>query len=47
VDAVISSPSATYAYVVGGSGTTGAAGTNGFAGAAGATGIIVVEEHYQ
>lgn len=46
VDAIITAPSATYAYAVGGAGTAGTAGTNGFAGGAGGSGLIIVEEHY-
>lgn len=45
--ALIPSPSATYAYVVGAAGTGGTAGTSGFAGGDGGSGIIVVEEFYQ
>lgn len=47
VDAIITSPSATYAYSVGAAGTAGTAGTNGFAGGAGAAGYIEVTEYYQ
>jgi len=46
VDAIISSPSATYAYAVGAAGNAGGAGTGGYAGGAGAAGIIIVEEYY-
>ncbi len=46
IDAIINSPSATYAYSVGAAGTAGTAGTSGTAGAAGGSGIIIVEEHY-
>ena len=46
VDAIITSPSATYSYSVGSGGGGGTAGTNGAAGGAGAAGIIIVEEHY-
>lgn len=46
LDAIITSPSATYAYAVGIAGSAGGAGTSGSAGAAGAAGIIVVEEYY-
>lgn len=46
IDAIITSPSATYTYGVGGGGTAGGAGTGGLAGSAGGTGQIVVEEHY-
>jgi hypothetical protein len=47
IDAVITSPSATYSYAVGGTAGAGTAGTNGTGGGIGAAGIIVVEEHYQ
>jgi|GEM_PF-1903856 len=47
LEAIIASPSATYAYAVGASGTAGASGSGGYAGGAGAAGIIVVEEYYQ
>lgn len=47
VDAIITSPSATYSYAVGAAGTAGAAGTSGVAGGAGGSGVIVVEEFYQ
>lgn len=47
VDAIISSPSATYAYAVGAAGAGGTAGTSGQAGTNGGSGIIIVEEHYQ
>lgn len=47
VGAMISSPSATYAYAVGTGGNAGGAGTSGFAGSAGAAGVIIVEEFYQ
>lgn len=46
IEAIISSPSATYAYAVGSAGTAGAAGS-GSAGGAGGSGVILVEEHYQ
>ncbi len=46
ISARIVSPSATYAYAVGGAGTAGGAGTSGFAGGAGAVGRIVVIEYY-
>jgi hypothetical protein len=46
IEAVISSPAATYAYAVGAAGTAGAAGTGGFAGGAGGSGVIVVTEYY-
>lgn len=47
VEALISSPSATYSYAVGTSGNAGGAGTSGYAGGAGGSGLIIVEEHYQ
>lgn len=46
IEAIIVSPSATYAYAVGGGGGGGTAGTNGNAGGAGGSGVIVVEEYY-
>lgn len=46
IDAIISSPADSYAYVVGTGGNGGAAGTNGGAGGAGAAGIIVVEAYF-
>jgi hypothetical protein len=46
VNAIISSPSSTYAYAVGAGGTAGTAGTSGSAGQAGSSGIIIVEEYY-
>lgn len=46
VDAIITNPSATYAYVVGPGGAGASAGTSGYAGGAGATGLITVEEYY-
>jgi len=46
VDAIITAPSATYAYSVGAGGTAGTAGTGGYAGGAGGSGVIIVEEHY-
>lgn len=46
VDAIIASPSATYAYAVGAAGAAGAAGTAGFAGGAGGSGYIEVTEFY-
>lgn len=45
VDAIITSPSATYSYAVGGPGS-GASGGD-FTGGNGAAGLIIVEEHYQ
>lgn len=47
VDAIITSPSATYSYAVGAAGTGASAGTGGAAGGNGAAGIIVVYEFYQ
>ena len=47
IDAIISSPSATYSYAVGAAGAGGTAGTNGFAGGAGGSGYIEVTEYYQ
>lgn len=47
VEAIVTSPSATYSYVVGAAGTGGAAGITGGTGAAGGSGIIIVEEYYQ
>lgn len=47
VDAVISAPSATYAYAVGASGTAGVNGTSGSSGGAGGSGYIEVTEYYQ
>jgi len=46
IDAIITSPLATYAYAVGAAGTAGTAGTGGFAGAAGGSGYIEVIEYY-
>lgn len=46
IDAIITSPLASYAYAVGVGGSPGASGTTGAAGGAGAAGIIIVEEHY-
>lgn len=47
VDAIITSPSSTYAYAVG-AGGSGGAGLNGaFAGGAGGSGFIEVTEYYQ
>jgi hypothetical protein len=47
IDAIITSPSATYSYAVGAAGAAGAAGINGFAGGAGGSGYIEVTEYYQ
>lgn len=46
-EAYISTPAATYPYVIGTGGAKGSAGTNGFAGGDGAAGIVVIEEWYQ
>lgn len=46
LEAIISSPAASYAYAVGAAGSAGTAGTNGFAGGIGGTGFIIVEEYY-
>ncbi len=46
IQAIITSPSATYAYAVGASGAGASAGTNGFAGGAGGSGVIIVTEYY-
>jgi hypothetical protein len=46
VEAIITSPSATYAYAVGAAGTAGTAGTAGAAGGAGGSGVVIVEEFY-
>ncbi len=46
VNAMITAPSATYAYAVGAAGTAGVAGTGGNNGGAGGSGGIWVEEHY-
>lgn len=46
VDAIITSPSATYAYAVGAGGGAGSSGGGGAAGGAGAAGQIVVYEFY-
>ncbi len=46
IDAIITSPSSTYAYAVGDAGTAGFAGSSGYQGGAGSLGLIIVEEHY-
>ncbi|MBX3021233.1 MAG: hypothetical protein KF799_06095 [Bdellovibrionales bacterium] len=46
IEALISNPSATYAYSVGAAGTVGTAGTSGRNGGAGGSGVIIVEEFY-
>lgn len=47
IEAIITAPSATYAYGVGAAGAGGSAGTSGFAGGNGGSGVVVVEEYYQ
>jgi len=47
LEAVITSPAATYSYTVGAFGTAGANGTSGAAGSPGGLGLITVEEYYQ
>lgn len=47
IDAIITSPSPTYSYVVAIGGSGGTAGSSGFAGGNGGSGIIIVEEYYQ
>jgi len=47
VDAIITSPAASYSYTIGAGGTGGTAGTSGSAGGAGGSGYIIVEEFYQ
>jgi hypothetical protein len=47
VDAIITSPSASYSYTVGAAGTNGVPGTSGFGGGNGGAGQIVVYEYYQ
>jgi hypothetical protein len=49
IEALISSPSASYSYAVGAAGTAGAAGTGAagnFAGAAGGSGVIIVTAYF-
>ncbi len=46
IDAIITTPAASYDYSVGAVGAAGTAGTGGFAGAVGGAGYIVVEENY-
>jgi len=46
IEAIVTSPSATYSYAVGAAGSAGTAGTNGVAGGAGGSGMIIVEEYY-
>jgi hypothetical protein len=47
VDALITSPAATYTYAVGAAGTFGNGGTSGGNGGSGGSGVIIVEEFYQ
>lgn len=47
VDAIITSPIASYSYAVGAAGTGQGAGTSGAAGGDGAAGVIIVREYYQ
>lgn len=47
IEAIITSPSSSYVYLVGAAGSAGTNGTNGASGGAGATGLILIEEHYQ
>ena len=46
IDAIINSPSATYAYSIGAGGTAGAAGTSAFAGGAGGSGTIYITAYF-
>lgn len=46
LEKIITSPNATYAYVVGAAGVAGTAGSSGFAGGLGGSGIIIVDEFY-
>lgn len=46
VEAIITSPSSTYAYIVGAEGNGGTAGVAGFAGGNGGSGVVIVEEYY-
>lgn len=47
VEAIISSPSSTYAYSVGAGGAGGTAGTGGVGGGGGGSGLVLVQEYYQ
>ena len=42
IEAIINSPSASYAYAIGAGGAGGSAGTNGYSGGAGGSGVIYV-----
>ena len=46
VEAIVSSPSATYSYAVGAGGAGGAAGTSGFAGGVGGSGAIYITAYF-
>jgi len=46
VEAIITSPSATYSYAVGAGGTAGTSGTSGYAGGAGGSGVIYVTAYF-
>lgn len=47
VDAIITTPAASYPYSVGSGGNAGTGGTSGYAGGAGGSGLIVIEEYYK
>ena len=47
VEAIIASPSASYAYSIGTAGTAGSAGSSGAAGGSGGSGFLILEEYYQ
>lgn len=47
LEVLVTSPSSSYAYSVGGAGSGGTAGTGGGAGGTGGSGIVIVEEYYQ
>lgn len=47
VDAIITSPAASYVYAIGSGGAGGTAGTSGASGGPGASGQTLIEEHYQ
>ena len=47
IDAIITSPSSTYAYAIGSAGSAGTAGSAGNAGGSGGNGSITVYEYYQ